>query len=116
MIVEDDETVQNLYTAMLEDTDYKIIRAYDGDEALEKLEYKKPNLIILDMLLDMVTGDTFFLYLKSMPDCVDIPIIIVSNSKKRDYKNILKMDQSIVFLNKSVTEEELIEEIKKKIG
>ena len=116
MIVEDDETVQNLYTAMLEDTDYEIIRAYDGDEALGKLEEEKPELIILDMLLDMVTGDTFFLYLKGMPDCVDIPIIILSNSKKRDYKNLLKMDPSLVFLDKTVTSERLIGEIKKKIG
>ena len=40
MIVEDNETFQNLYAEMLEDTDYEIIRAYDGDEALEKLEEK----------------------------------------------------------------------------
>jgi CheY-like chemotaxis protein len=116
MIVEDDSSFHELYTAMLEGTDYEIIRAYDGDEALEKLEDKKPDLIILDILLDMVTGDTFFLYLKGMPDCVDIPIIIVSNSNKRDYKNLMKMDPSIVFLDKSVTEEKLIGEIKKKIG
>ena len=58
---------------MLEDTDYEIMRAYDGDEALELLEEKKPDLIILDMLLDMVTGDTFFLYLKGMPDCERYP-------------------------------------------
>ena len=116
MIVEDDETFHNLYTAMLEDTDYEIIRAYDGDEALEKLEEKKPDLIILDMLLDMITGDTFFLYLKGMPDCVDIPIIILSNSRKRDYKNLLKMDQSLIFLDKTISKEQLIQEIKAKIG
>jgi CheY-like chemotaxis protein len=116
MIVEDDETFHELYTAMLEGTDYEIIRAYDGDEALEKLKDKKPDLIILDILLDMVTGDTFFLYLKGMTGFADIPIIIVSNSNKRDYKNMLKMDPGIVFLDKSVTKEKLIGEIKKKIG
>jgi CheY-like chemotaxis protein len=116
LIVEDEQVFHDLYTEMLEDTDYEIIRAYDGDEALEKLEEEKPELIILDMLLDMVTGDTLFLYLKGMPDCVDIPIIILSSCNKRDYKNLLKMDPSIVFLDKSVTEEKLIEEIKNKIG
>jgi CheY-like chemotaxis protein len=50
MIVEDDLHFHELYTAMLEGTDYEIIRAYDGVEALEKLEDKKPDLIILDML------------------------------------------------------------------
>ena len=116
MIVEDEQVFHDLYTEMLEETDYRLIHAYDGDDALEKLEDKKPDLIILDMILDMVTGDTFFLYLKSMPDCADIPIIILSSSNKRNYKNLLKMDPSIVFLDKAVTKEKLIGEIKKKIG
>ncbi len=116
MIVEDEQHFHDLYTEMLEDTDYRLIHVYDGDEALLKLEEEKPDLFILDMLMDMVTGDTFFLYLKGMPDCADIPIIIVSNSNKRDYKNMLKMDPGIVFLDKSVTKEKLIGEIKKKIG
>ena len=41
MIVEDEQAFHDLYTMMLEDTDYEIIRAYDGDEALAKLEEKK---------------------------------------------------------------------------
>ena len=116
LIVEDEQVFHDLYTEMLEDTDYRLIHAYDGDDALLELEKEKPDLIILDMLLDMVTGETFFLYLKSMPDFVDIPIIVLSGSTKRDYKNLLKMDPSIVFLDKTVTRERLIGEIKKKIG
>ncbi len=116
MIVEDELDFHEFYTVMLKDTDYEKVRAYDADEALEKLEDKKPDLIILDILLDMVTGDTFFLYLKGMPDCADIPIIIVSNSNKRDVKNLLKMDPGIVFLDKTVASERLIGEIKKRIG
>ena len=116
MIVEDEQVFHDLYTEMLEDTDYRLIHAYDGDDALLELEKEKPDLIILDMLLDMVTGETFFLYLKSMPDCADIPIIVLSSSNKRHYKNLLKMDPSIVFLDKTVTKEELIGEIKKEIG
>ena len=41
MIVEDEQAFHDLYTMMLEDTDYDIVRAYDGDEALAKLEEKK---------------------------------------------------------------------------
>ncbi len=116
MIVDDEQVFHDLYTEMLEETNYRLIHAYDGDEALEKLEEKKPDLILLDMLLDMVTGDTFFLYLKGMPDFADIPIIVLSSCNKRNYKNLLKMDPSIVFLDKGVTKEKLIGEIKKKIG
>ncbi|MHC4270183.1 MAG: response regulator [Planctomycetota bacterium] len=62
MIVDDDRVFHDLYTEMLEDTKYSLIHTYDGDEALLELEQEKPDLIILDMLMDLVTGETFFLY------------------------------------------------------
>ncbi len=61
MIVEDEQPFHDLYAAMLEDTDYRIISAYDGDEALSRLQKEKPDLIILDLLLDMMACDTLFL-------------------------------------------------------
>ncbi len=117
MIVEDDQSFHDLYTEMLEDTDYGIIRAYDGDVAWTKLEDKKPDLIILDMLLDMMTGDTFFLYLKGRSEYTSIPVIIVSSFPKRKYINLMDVDPNLVFLDKTVvTREKLIEEINVRIG
>ena len=116
MIVEDDQTFHDLYTEMLEDTDYRLIHAYDGDEALAKLEEEKPDLIILDIVMDMVTGDTFFLYLKSMPECEDIPVIIISSQSKRDYKSLKDVEPNLTFLDKTVTKEKLLDEITAKIG
>jgi Response regulator containing CheY-like receiver, AAA-type ATPase, and DNA-binding domains len=116
MIVEDDQVFHDLYTEMLEDTDYKLIHAYDGDEALLELEKEKPDLIILDIVMDMVTGDTFRLYLKSMPGCEDIPVIIISSQSKRNYKNLKDVEPNLTFLDKTVTKEKLLDEITAKIG
>ncbi len=116
MIVEDERPIQELYARVLEETDYEIIRAYDGGEALVELEEKRPDLIILDILLDMVTGDTLFLYLKSMSRFVEIPIIIVSGASKHNYKNLMEIDPGLVFLDKALAMENLITEIKAKIG
>jgi CheY-like chemotaxis protein len=115
MIVEDEGYIQDLYEMMLEDTDYEIIRAYDGNEALSKLEEKKPDLIILDIQLDLLSGDTFLLYIKGMPEYADIPIIISSSFSQNLYKNLKEMDPDLVFLEKPITKEKLIEEIKAKI-
>ncbi len=56
MIVEDEQNFHDLYSEILEDTDFRLIHAYDGDEALAKLEEEKPDLIILDSLLNTGTG------------------------------------------------------------
>jgi len=68
------------------------------------------------MLMDMMTGDTVFLYLKSMPGCEGIPIIVISAQPKRTYKSLKDVDQNLTFLDKTVTKEKLIQEIKTKIG
>ncbi|MBT3881503.1 MAG: response regulator [Candidatus Scalindua sp.] len=116
MIVEDEPSFHIIYEALLEDTGYEIIHTYDGEDALSRLESEKPDLIILDIILDMMTGDTFFLYLKGMPECADIPVIVVSNCSRYDYKSLKDIDPDLVYLDKSRLGERLIPEIKAKIG
>ena len=118
MVVDDDRVFHDLYTEMLEDTEYRLIHVYDGDEALLELEQEKPDLILLDMLMNLVTGETFFLYIRSMSACKDIPVIIISSLPQRDYKykSLRDMEPNLTFLDKSFTKEELLGEIKTKIG
>lgn len=116
MIIEDDQSFHDLYSELLEDTDYRITSTYDGDEAMERLEEEKPDLIILDMLLDLMAGDTFFRLIRNIPEFVDIPIIIVSGYPEQAYIILKDMDKSLTFLNKTEVSERLIEEIHNRIG
>ena len=114
MIVEDEHTFHELYEKMLEDTNYELIRAYDGSEALSKLYEVKPDIIILDMLMDMMTGDTFFLLLKSMPEFADIPVIIISSLPESEFKNLREIDPNLIYIDKlDVTRQRLFTELRK---
>jgi CheY-like chemotaxis protein len=114
MIVEDEKTFHDLYRIMFEGRDYDISYVYDGDTAMEKLEKDMPDLIILDMLLDMVTGDTFFLHLKGMPKYANIPVIIISAFSQKQYKNLKKVDPNLVYIEKTyLTKGKLLEEVDK---
>jgi DNA-binding response OmpR family regulator len=115
LIIEDEQEFFFFYTIMLEDTDYTIIRAIDGEQAFEKIEKDKPDLIILDLLLDQLTGDTFLQQLKSNPKYVHIPIIIASSFSPRSYKTILELDPNLTFLEKPFTQEKLLMEIRAKL-
>ncbi len=116
LIVEDEPHFHEIYKAMFEGKGYDIISVYDGDEALEKVEQEKPDLIITDILMDMVTGDTFFLYLKGRPECADIPVIVISAFSQKDYKGLKEIDPNLVYIEKSkLTEKKLLEEAEKKL-
>ena len=116
MIVEDEEHFHDLYKEILEGNGYDIISVYDGDEAMEKVEQEKPDLIIMDMHLNLVTGDTFLLYLKGMPEHADTPVIIISAFSQKEYKSLMEVDPGLVYIEKSkLTEERFVAEVEKKL-
>lgn len=116
MIVDTEQPFHDRYSEMLKDTDYEIITAYEGDEALSILERKRPDLIITDITLNMMTGDTLFLHIKNMPECEDIPVIMASDFSSQPYENLKMVDPDLVFIDKTFTKEELVKEVKAKIG
>ncbi len=117
MIIENNETYHNTYKSMLKDHNYKFIHTYDGYEAMEKMDETTPDLIILDMLMDMITGDTFFMYLRNIPEYANIPVIIISSASERRYRHLRVTDPNLSFIEKgSLDRETLVEEIDKKIS
>ncbi len=117
LIVEDEKRFQEMYSMMLGDKDYNLFFAFDGDEAMQKLEHNKPDLIILDMIMDMVTGDTFFLHLKGLDDLADIPVVIISSTPQKKYKNLKKIDPNLLYIDKEdLTKERLLEVVEKKLA
>ncbi len=106
-----------MYTMMFKGRGYNLIYAYDGNEAMQMLEDNKPDLIMLDMIMDMVTGDTFFLHLKGFQEFSDIPVIIISSTPQKQFKSLKKIDPNLVYINKAdITKERLLEEVDKTLG
>jgi CheY-like chemotaxis protein len=117
MIIDNEQSFHELYSVMLEGTGYEIIRAYHGGEAMFKLERKKPDLIILDILIDMMTGDTFIQNLKSMREYANIPVIIISSFLAQVFKNLKQITPNLVFLEKTyLTKKRLLDEINKELN
>jgi len=117
MIIENNQTYHNIYKTMLKDNDYKFIHTYDGYEAMERMDETTPDLIILDMLMDMITGDTFFMYLRNIPEYANIPVIIISSAPERLYNHLRITDPNLAFIEKrALDREKLIGEIDKKIS
>ncbi len=114
LIVEDEKRFQEMYSMMLGDKDYDLTFAYDGDKAMQILEDNKPDLIILDMIMDMVTGDTFFLHLKGYNDLANIPVVIISSTPQKRYKSLKKIDPNLLYIDKAdLTKEKLLEVVEK---
>ena len=106
LIVEDDKNARRLMSAVLTRYGYEPVCAADGLEALEILDHKHVDLIILDVMMPRMDGYEFTHTLRSAGN--DIPILMVTARETQDDKKrgfIIGADDYMV---KPVDEEEMI--------
>jgi CheY-like chemotaxis protein len=78
MIVDDNVQNVELLQAFLEALPVKIVTAYDGVEALEKVEQHNPDLILLDIMMPRMSGFQVCRTLKGNQKTRDIQILMVT--------------------------------------
>ena len=78
LIVEDEEAVRELEKFILEQQGYDVMEARDGLEGLAKAEFRKPDLILLDLMMPDVSGGRMFDEMKRHPTTSGLPIVVVT--------------------------------------
>jgi len=86
LVVDDDKSTRTLLTEIL--ADYEVIPAGNGPEALEKSrnKEKKPDLILLDLVMPRMRGDEVCKRLKADENTLDIPIFFLTIKKEPEYE------------------------------
>ena len=82
LIVEDDEDCSAFLSTVLEEHDYEIMVAANGEEGLVKAVETPPDLILLDLIMPRRSGMKFLNEVKSDDRLCGIPIVIVSGAGK----------------------------------
>ncbi len=78
LIVEDEEAVRELERFILEAQGYEVMEARDGLEGLAKAEFRKPDLILLDLMMPDVSGGRMYEEMQTHPATAGIPIVVVT--------------------------------------
>jgi len=76
LLVDDEPDLVKMVSLRLAAADYEITKAYNGQEALEKVKETPPDLIILDLMLPGLDGYKVCRLLKSDERTHSIPILI----------------------------------------
>ncbi|MBQ4089327.1 MAG: response regulator transcription factor [Clostridia bacterium] len=78
MVVEDDKNTRRLMETVLSQHGYEPVPACDGIEALEILDKKHVDLILLDIMMPRMDGYEFTEIIRGNPALGDIPILMVT--------------------------------------
>ena len=79
LVVEDQPDSRRIIRDMLAPTDYEIIEAEDGEQALAAVAKQRPDLILMDIQLPIMDGYTATRRIKADPKLRSIPIIAVTS-------------------------------------
>jgi CheY-like chemotaxis protein len=80
LVVEDDPDVRDSLADALETHGYRVLTAGNGLEAIRLLrdEGKRPDLILLDMLMPVMGGWAFRSEQQKLPDVAAIPVVVMT--------------------------------------
>jgi GAF domain-containing protein/DNA-binding response OmpR family regulator len=108
LVVDDDDSIRSLLNQELTEAGYNIEEASNGKEALEKIRLKRPDLVILDVMMPEMNGFDVAAILKNDPSTMDIPIIVLSivQDKARGFR--IGVDR---YLTKPINTAELFTEV-----
>jgi CheY-like chemotaxis protein len=86
LVVEDDDDIREVMQEALAAEGFRVDVAKDGVDALGKLdEAAPPPLILLDMMMPKMDGETFLKMLRRRPALADAPVVVISgNAAARD--------------------------------
>lgn len=104
-IIEDDTYIGSLLEETLTQEGYSVIRAYSGTEALLLLEKRRPDLILLDLMLPGLSGEEL------LPKLKGIPVIVLSARAGIDDKVKLLTEGAADYMTKPFDIRELLARI-----
>jgi len=78
LVVDDDDALRFALRNHLEDLGYEVDEAPDGAKALRMIAHKKPDLVMLDVLMSPVSGWDVLETLHSSPDTSDIRVLLLT--------------------------------------
>ncbi len=79
--VEDDKDIASIIKLALESAGYEVHSFLDGETFLDAFKNKKPDLVLLDMMLPKLSGEEILKYIRNNKLNNDIDIIIISANK-----------------------------------
>ena len=117
LVVDDDPDFVNAAKIILESNHHDVIAAANGDAGYQRARDDRPDLVILDVIMDTVLdGLSVSRRMHDDADLVEIPIIMVTSIANSDYAELFPTDEYIhinAFLSKPISPDELTRQVNK---
>ena len=114
LVLDDEPDFVTFVSAILEDNGATVIKAYNGDEAIELARLEKPDLMTLDISMPGKTGSEVFEFMRNDPDLQKIPVCIITGQpelRRLIYERPVPPPEG--YIDKPITEDGLLLNLRK---
>lgn len=112
LLVDDTKTIRAMERALLGPA-YDYLEAEDGSQALAMIATKRPDLILMDVMMPVLDGLSTLHKLKESPDTSGIPVIMVTSEHEASMRERAKLLGCAGFVIKPIRWEVLLDQVKK---
>lgn len=81
LVVDDSMLIRHTVCRFLEERGFSVESATNGQEALEMLKRRRPDIIITDMQMPKMGGSELITALKGQPETAGIPVVILAGKQ-----------------------------------
>ena len=114
LLVEDDTFLGNIYKTKFDMEGFKVSVAENGEEGLADAKKKKPDIILLDILLPKLDGFRVLEKLKEDSELKNIPVILLTNlGQKDDVSKGLEAGAADYLIKAHFKPSEVVDKVKK---
>lgn len=87
LVTDDDDTIRSILRLKLEAAEMRVLEARNGKEAIEQCSKERPDLIVMDVGMPVMTGTEAVAKIKEDPNLKDITVVFLSNFGEEDKLN-----------------------------
>ncbi len=100
LIVDDEPDIVKTVAIALELDGYRVSTAATGAEAMDKIRFHPPDLVIIDMVLPGMTGRDVARWIKNNEEYKNMPIILITALAQQNEKEALQEERINCYLIK----------------
>lgn len=117
LFIEDESALHKTFGEISKKEGYEMVSALDGEEGLRLAKIKKPDLILLDLILPKIHGFDVLKQLKEDPETKRIPVIVLTNLEEiTDIEKSIELGATTYLVKAHYTLREVAEKIKKALS
>ena len=117
LIIEDEPIIMDILQKKIKNAGYDVFIARNGAEGLKTIRDLRPDIILLDIIMPMMSGLEVMEEIQKDPELKTIPVIVVSNSGQPvEIDRVKKLGARDWLIKTEFDPQEVIEKIKNQLG